>query len=114
MVELKNIDKVLHFAKALEKFKVNIRLLKSLMKDFDQTSNSHLQIELLNTLKISKIIKEIAAITMKFDFSGIKSFEEGRIFINSTKGTIFGLIEKELVSLFGKIGSEKQNKQQEL
>lgn len=64
------------------------------MKDFDQANNNYLQLELLNTLKISKIIKEIAQITLKFDFSGIKSFEEARHFVNSTRGTIFGLIEK--------------------
>jgi hypothetical protein len=65
-----------------------------MMKDFDQISNSLHQSELINTLKISKIIKEISAITVKFDFSGIKYFEEERVFINSTKGAVFGLIEK--------------------
>lgn len=75
VTELKNINNILHFAKALEKFKVNVRLLKSMMKDFNQVSNSHFQSELLNTLKVSKIIKELSTITVKFDFSGIKSFE---------------------------------------
>jgi hypothetical protein len=35
-------------------------------------------------------------LTIKFDFAGIRSFEEERAFINNTKGAIFGLIEKEL------------------
>lgn len=86
------MNKILHFAKALEKLKVNIRLLRSLMKDFDQNINSKLLDELVNSLKISKILKEISNLTIKFDFSGIRSFEEERPFINNTKGAIFGLV----------------------
>lgn len=67
-------------------------MLKSLMKDYDQlSSNKHLG-ELVNTLKISKLLKEISAITLKFDFTGIQSFEVERGFINHAKGAIFGLI----------------------
>lgn len=84
------------------------------MKDFDQSANSHFQSELLNTLKISKIIKEISAITIRFDFSGIKSFEEERIFLNNTKGAMFGLIEKELTAALSKIPGVQSSKRAEL
>lgn len=76
-----------------------------MMQDFDQAASSRLQSELLNTLKISKIIKEISAITIKFDFSGIKSFEEERVFLNNTKGALFGLIERELTLALTRIPS---------
>jgi hypothetical protein len=75
VIESKNLNKILHFSKALEKLKVNIRLLRSLMKDFDQNTNSKLLDELVNSLKISKILKEISNLTIKFDFTGIRSFE---------------------------------------
>lgn len=60
------------------------------------------------------MIKQISQITLKFDFSGIKSFEEARHFINSTRGTIFGLIEKELNYIFSKLTNKEQNKRAEL
>jgi hypothetical protein len=44
------------------------------MKDFDQNSNSKIQRGLINPLKISKLLKEISIITVKYDFSGIKQF----------------------------------------
>lgn len=69
------------------------------MKDFDQNINTKLLDELVNSLKISKILKEISNLTIKFDFSGIKSFEDERAFINNTKGAIFGLAEKELTQI---------------
>ena len=78
-------------------------MLKSLTKDIEQASMSHLQSELINTLKISKIIKEIATITVGFDFSGIKSYEQERHFLNNTKGAIFGLIEKDLTAALNKM-----------
>lgn len=68
------------------------------MKDFDQSLNSKMLSELLNLIKISKILKEISTVTIKFDFSEIKSFEEERSFINNTKGAIYGLVEKELTN----------------
>lgn len=69
------------------------------MKDFDQNANSKVLDELVNSLKISKILKEISNLTIKVDFTGIRSFEEERVFINNTKGAIFGLIEKELTQV---------------
>ena len=104
--EIKNINKILHFSKALEKFKVSVRLLKSMMQDFDLTSQSKLQHELLNTLKISKLIKELYAITNKFDFSGIRSYREDKKFISSTKDALFSLIEKQLTVALDRIPSE--------
>jgi hypothetical protein len=62
------------------------------MKDFDQNISSKLLDELVNSMKISRILKEISALTIKFDFTGIKPFEDERAFINNTKGAIFGLI----------------------
>lgn len=90
--------------------KVNIRLLRSLMKDFDQNINSKLLDELVNSLKISKILKEISNLTIKFDFSGIRSFEEERSFINNTKGAIFGLVEKELTQVLMDLPTCKPSK----
>lgn len=98
----------------MERFKVNARLLKSMMQDFDQIGNSRMQIELLNTLKISKILKELSAIVVKYDFSGIKSYEETRHFINNVKGAIFGLVEKELTSAFDKLSQQNGSRKAEI
>ncbi len=69
------------------------------MKDFDQNANSKVLDELVISLKISKILNDISNLTIKVDFTGIRSFEEERVFINNTKGAIFGLIEKELTQV---------------
>ena len=85
-----------------------------MMQDFDQIGNSRMQIELLNTLKISKILKEISAIVVKYDFSGIKSYEESRHFINNVKGAIYGLIEKELTLAFDKMSQKTGPRKEEI
>ena len=112
--EIKNINKILHFSKALEKFKVNVRLLKSMMQDFDHTSQSKLHHELLNTLKVSKLIKDLSSITNKFDFSGIRSYREDRTFIASTRDALFSLIEKQLTLALDRIPSDSQQKREEM
>jgi len=85
-----------------------------MMQDFEQNSTSKIQSELINTLKISKIIKEISIITVKFDFSGVKSFEEERHFINNTKGAIFGLVERDLTAIFGRLANVPSHRRSEL
>lgn len=52
-------------------------------------------------------MKEISNIIIKFDFSGIKCYEEERVFINNTRGAIYGLIEKELTGHLIKIPAER-------
>ena len=40
VLEMKNINKILYFSKGLEKFKVNIRLLKNMMQDVEGNNNN--------------------------------------------------------------------------
>ena len=83
------------------------------MQDFDQNANIRMQIQLLNILKISKIIKEISSITVKFDFSGIQSYEHERHFVNNAKGAIFGLVEKQLTMLLDKLAENQSFSEEE-
>ena len=49
---------------------------------------------LLNSTKISKILRELSDLSVKFDFSGVRSFEEERVYINGIRGSFFGVIER--------------------
>jgi len=39
VTKLENVNRVIRFSKGLEKFKINCRLLKTFMKDYNSTSN---------------------------------------------------------------------------
>jgi hypothetical protein len=66
----------------------------------------------MNSLKISKILKDISNLTIKFDFSGIKSFEDERAFLNNSKGAIFGLAEKELTQILQELPRKLPKREQ--
>ena len=52
--------------------------------------------ETINPLKISKIIKELTTVSIKFDFSGISVFENEKAFIGSSKNIVQGIGVKKL------------------
>lgn len=70
-----NSTRILHFGKALEKFKVSIKLLRTLMKDCDESASQRQLHGIANTLKMSKIIKELTALCLKHDFTGLAAYD---------------------------------------
>ena len=89
----RNLNSVLHFASALEKFKVKVRYLHNMCKELDN-KDAKISSGLLNSTKISKILRELSDLSIKFDFSGVKSFEEQRAYIISIRASFFGIIER--------------------
>ena len=63
-LELKNCSKLLNFAKAYQKYIVQLKLLKSFTKS-----------EITNHLKVSELMHDITEACSLYNFSGLKAYE---------------------------------------
>ena len=70
-----------------------MRYLRSMCKELE-SKDAKVSSGLLNSTKISKILRELSELSIKFDFSGVRSFEEERAYINGIRGSFFGVIER--------------------